>query len=225
MIDNGFARFCLILSVPLALVLLVKAYGVYHNPTSRLPGPWHTKWTSARYGRIVRIAPKEVDICDVDAVKTIYTVRETFLKPVWYQHFTTFGLENVFNTNNVEFHRRHRRLLSGPISESSLREYRHLVDARCRLTLQRIREDMRSKGAADLFKWWMLFATDVIGEMTFGESFKTLEHGERNDYVRMLGQTGNLGVVRSTFPLLTSIATKIPLPYFSKAVGYSRTPD
>ncbi len=39
----------------------------------------------------------------------------------------------------------------------------------------------------------------------------------------MLGQTGNLGVVRSTFPLLTSIATKIPLPYFSKAVGYSRT--
>ncbi|KAK4089827.1 hypothetical protein Purlil1_5930 [Purpureocillium lilacinum] len=261
MIDNGFARFCLILSVPLALVLLVvrlpgierlvwvlaytqqKAYGVYHNPTSRLPGPWHTKWTSAvldyhwlrgtrpqwidglhqRYGRIVRIAPKEVDICDVDAVKTIYTVRETFLKPVWYQHFTTFGLENVFNTNNVEFHRRHRRLLSGPISESSLREYRHLVDARCRLTLQRIREDMRSKGAADLFKWWMLFATDVIGEMTFGESFKTLEHGERNDYVRMLGQTGNLGVVRSTFPLLTSIATKIPLPYFSKAVGYSRT--
>lgn len=138
-------------------------------------------WVSALtfgIGRIVRIAPKEVDICDVDAVKTIYTVRETFLKPVWYQHFTTFGLENVFNTNNVEFHRRHRRLLSGPISESSLREYRHLIDARCRLTLQRIREDMRSKGAADLFKWWMLFATDVIGEMTFGESFKTLEHGE-----------------------------------------------
>ncbi|KAJ6440463.1 S-(hydroxymethyl)glutathione dehydrogenase [Purpureocillium lavendulum] len=173
-------------------------------------------------GPIVRIAPTEVDVCDVNALKTIYTVRETFLKPVWYQHFTTFGKENVFNTNNVEFHRRHRRLLSGPISESSLREYKDLVDSRCALTLQRMKEDMRSKGAADLFKWWMFFATDVIGEMTFGESFQTLEHGQKTDYVRMLGETGALGVVRSTFPLLTSIASRVPLPFFSKAVAYSR---
>ncbi len=37
---------------------------------------------------------------------------------------------------------------------------------------------MKSRGVADVFKWWTFMATDVIGELSFGESFRMLEHGK-----------------------------------------------
>lgn len=41
-----------------------------------------------------------------------------------------------------------------------------------------IRRDMKDDGAADILKWSFFLATDVIGELTFGESFQMLEHGK-----------------------------------------------
>lgn len=126
----------------------------------------------------MRIAPREVDVCDIDAVKTIYAVRETFLKSPWYQHFTTLGVQTLFNTNDVDFHRRHRRLLSGPIAESSLRVYWPQINACCERAVGGIGAEMAARGAADVFKWWTFFSTDVIGELTFGESFHMVEQGQ-----------------------------------------------
>jgi hypothetical protein len=31
---------------------------------------------------------------------------------------------------------------------------------------------------ADVFKWWLFMATDIIGELSFGESFRMLEAGK-----------------------------------------------
>lgn len=41
-------------------------------------------------------------------------------------------------------------------------------------------EEMKSRGVADVFKWWTFMATDIIGELSFGESFRMLEHGKVN---------------------------------------------
>ncbi|UNI20627.1 hypothetical protein JDV02_006697 [Purpureocillium takamizusanense] len=169
------------------------------------------------------MGPNEVGICDVDALKIIYSARHTFLKPIWYRHLTPLGHESLFSTSNVEFHKRHRRLLGAPLSETSIRAYRPLVDSRCKLAIQKAREEMRSKGAADMYKWWLLFATDVIAELSFGESFNTLEHGEKNEYIRMLEEAGRHGFVRATLPLLISISDKVPLPYFSKSLEHAVT--
>ena len=38
-------------------------------------------------------------------------------------------------------------------------------------------EEMKTRGAADVFKWSLFMAADVIGELTFGESFRMLELG------------------------------------------------
>jgi len=37
---------------------------------------------------------------------------------------------------------------------------------------------MKTRGAADVLKWWLFFSTDVIGELTFGDSFRMLEIGQ-----------------------------------------------
>ncbi|KJZ69528.1 hypothetical protein HIM_11070 [Hirsutella minnesotensis 3608] len=242
MVDNTAARLALTICVPVLLALCLYVYTVLCRPTSKLPGPWYSKWTNLMldyhwlngtrpqyvhllhhiYGPIVRIGPDEVDVCDIDAVKTIYTTRETFLKSAWYQSFTTYGKESVFSTRNVAFHRKHRKLLSGPLGESALQVHTQHIHSLVELAIEKIRQEMRAKGAADIYKWWLFLVTDVIGDLTFGESFRMVELGEKNDYIRVLEATQSQWVIRSRFPLLTSIAHVVPLPFFSQAVGLTR---
>lgn len=101
------------------------------------------------------MGPGEVDITDIHAVKEIHNVKATYLKdPKLYDNFKAPGQESVFSTIDIEFHRRHRRLLSGAFSETSLKSMHPIVERRVNLTIQRIAEEMDSRGAADIFKWW-----------------------------------------------------------------------
>ena len=116
---------------------------------------------------------------DIGAKQQIYSTKETFRKSPWYQRLVGERVQSMFSTQDIEFHRRHRRLLSGPLSESSLKAFEPLVHDKVTMAIDGMAEEMRnSKGFADVFKWSLFMATDVIGELTFGESFKMLERGE-----------------------------------------------
>ncbi len=125
----------------------------------------------------MRIAPNEVDITDLEAVKTIYTVKETFVKSQFYRRIVSPGSESMFSTVSIDFHRRHRRLLASPMSESSLKAVMPQIRALSDLAVQRIEEEMKTRGSADVLKWWLFMATDIIGQLTFGDSFRMLELG------------------------------------------------
>ena len=129
-------------------------------------------------GPIVRIAPDEVIVSDIDAVKTIYAYKDTFIKSPWYGKLAMTSTPNVFNTNDTSTHRRQRKLLAGSMSESSLKHYMPVVASKVDLTIKRMKEEMQTRGVADVWKWWLFMATDVIGELSFGESFMTLEQGK-----------------------------------------------
>lgn len=129
-------------------------------------------------GPVVRISPHEVDVLDVQAAREIHSVKATYVKAPWYRTFATPGTENVFSTTDVEFHRRHRRLLQGPLSETNLKVFHPVVEQRVELAIQRMKEETKARGAADILKWFLFMATDTVGELTFGESFRTLESGE-----------------------------------------------
>ena len=109
--------------------------------------------------------------------KNVYNARETFRKTTWYKKLTG-GNTSIFDTDQPGLHRRFRKVLSNPMSDTSLQSMFPQVKARVELAIQRIGEEMKSRGAADVAKWWLFMATDIIGELTFGESFKTLECGE-----------------------------------------------
>lgn len=87
-------------------------------------------------------------------------------------------MENTFSTRDPQFHASRRRLLASPISDSSLTRMEPLVNSKVHLAISQIAEEMKRRGVADVFKWWMFMATDIIGELTFGESFRMLESGE-----------------------------------------------
>jgi hypothetical protein len=72
------------------------------------------------------------------------------------------ALETLYSTVNIEDCCQHH----------SLREPKFT------LAIQRMTEEMISRGAADVFQWWLFTTTDVIGELTFGSSFRTLDIGQ-----------------------------------------------
>lgn len=125
----------------------------------------------------MRISPEQADICDLDALAKMG--RAEFHKTAYYKTMT-IDEDNIFNTGDPSSHRRQRRLLSAPLSETGLKSVVGIVDGKVKLALRRIDEEMRvgrGDGVADVFKWAGFMATDIIAELTFGESFQMLEEG------------------------------------------------
>ncbi|KAI2616232.1 putative cytochrome P450 [Hypoxylon sp. NC1633] len=223
-----------VLAIAACIALLGYAYVVLSSPIAKLPGPWYTVWTDVilkynvikgrrprwvhelheKYGMVVRISPNEVSIQDLSAVERIYQIKGEFLKSSWYKTFIP-GVQNVFNTTDVNYHRRHRKFLASEISESGLAIHRPTVDSRVRLTIQRMAEEMEERGATDVYRWFLYMATDVIGELSFGSSFRTLETKEDSQYTRDLKSIGFAGGLRATFPTLMKVNKYVPLPILS----------
>lgn len=125
----------------------------------------------------MRLGPNEVDVTDLEATKKIHRVKADFVKADFYKGFAT-GQENIFNTRSNDFHRRHRKLLSQPMSESSLKSMQPQIEEKVRLAIRKMGEEMSTRKAVDVCKWWMFMTTDIIGQLTFGKSFQMLENGK-----------------------------------------------
>lgn len=83
---------------------------------------------------------------DVQAAKEIHSVKAIYVKAPWHRAFATPGTENVFSTTDIGFHRRHRRLLQGPLSETNLKVFHLVVEQRVDLAIQRMNEETETRG-------------------------------------------------------------------------------
>ncbi|EYE97982.1 cytochrome P450 [Aspergillus ruber CBS 135680] len=219
-----------------AVIFILKIlYDRIRSPLAHLPGPEISKWTGIvtifywfagkkpnyvhflhqKYGPVVRVGFEEVDICDIDAVKVIYRARGGFLKSARFYR-TLSAVETLFSTTDPAFHSAHRRLLANPISDSSLTRFEPLIADRIRLAVDKMSDEFESRGVIDVFKWWFFMATDVIGELSFGESFRMLDSGEKTQYIVDLQKLGSISPIRTTFPSLVLLASRLPLPIFRK---------
>lgn len=101
-----------------------------------------------------------MDITDIPSVKEIHTVKATYIKSIkFYGVLTGPGQQSVFNTTDIYFHRRHRKLLSGGFSDTSLKAMLPTIEQRVKLTIQRMGEEMGTRGVADVHKWWLFVCT------------------------------------------------------------------
>lgn len=183
------------------LLLATAGYGLvtaFLSPLRRIPGPWYTHFTHLilkwhvisgnrvhyihslhqRYGPIVRVAPEEIAISDFEAFSTIHKIGGGFLKSAWYDGITPDREPGIFVMRDPHQHAARRRLFARAFSVSSLlANWEPVIREKTELAVQKIKEDAQN-GGADVFKWWTLMATDVIAELSFGESFRMLELGK-----------------------------------------------
>lgn len=130
-----------------------------------------------KYGPVVRYSPHEVDVSDPKTCQRIHSVKTGFFKSPFYSLLITDS-SSVFNEIRPEIHRKYKRLLSNPMSETGLKTFLPRIDSKVRLAIQRIRDENKTRGAADIAKWFMFLSFDVIGDLAFGESFGNLESGK-----------------------------------------------
>ncbi|KAH8703985.1 putative cytochrome P450 [Talaromyces proteolyticus] len=217
----------------LALNLVIRAY---LNPLSGYPGPWISKYTGLyekyqflsgnkpryvhrlhkKYGPIVRVSPTELAISDASAAKEIHRVGGRFLKSEFYDNIGHRGGKTLFNTTDPHRHAIRRKLLSAGMTRNNLAQLEPDVMKRVRLAIQRMAEEKKNRGVIDVFKWWTFMASDVIAELSFGESFKTLEQGQETQFVKALQNQSFFMAIRTTFPTLLPYAQLIPLPIFKE---------
>ncbi|KAI8944033.1 cytochrome P450 [Xylaria longipes] len=217
--------------VLMGIVLSVIIRRLFFNPLAKIPGPWYTNWTDVilkiktlkgigplyidqlhkQYGPVVRVGPNEVDVIDIPTVKKIHRVKADFVKTDFYKG-VPYGKENIVNTQDTDFHRRHRKLLSQAISESSLKAMIPQIEEKVRLVIEKMGEEMKIRRAVDVYKWWMFMATDVIGQLTFGESFHALEKGKANTYIKDIRKAGLIASIGSQLSFLMPILYYIPVP-------------
>ncbi|KAF9631187.1 hypothetical protein BFW01_g2049 [Lasiodiplodia theobromae] len=86
------------------------------------------------------------------------------------------------------------------------------VAEKVELAVQRMGEEMRRGEETDCLKWWTFLATDVSGHLMFGESFRMLELGKKNDYIHTLESAIQGSGIRAELPLLAAIGKLLPHP-------------
>ncbi|GKT52156.1 cytochrome P450 monooxygenase azaI [Colletotrichum spaethianum] len=195
--ENAFHLGGALICVALAAEATQFIYTGLSNPLSNIPGPWYTRFTAipstykfmtghhpdwihslhARYGSIVRYSPSEVDVSDPAACQRIHSAKAGYLKTPFYTLLVT-DASNVFNEIRPDIHRRFKRLLSHPMSETGLKTFYPRIDNKVRLAIDRMCDENTACGAADVAKWFMFLSFDVIGDIAFSESFGNLENGK-----------------------------------------------
>lgn len=76
-------------------------------------------------------------------------------------------------------HAARRKLFARPFSKSELRRtWEPAVREKVQLAVSQIQRELKAVGKSDLLKWWTFLATDVSGQLMFGESFNMLQLGK-----------------------------------------------
>ncbi|KAL2675845.1 cytochrome P450 family protein [Phyllosticta citricarpa] len=170
-------------------------YQRFFSPLAKIPGPfwasisryWITKhsWTGdlhrtmialhAKHGNLVRIAPNEVSVADLNAIKKIYGAGTKFQKSDWYSVWQGRRKFDLFAGRDEAIHGQHRRLVARAYSMESLKDLEPYVNESIGLFMRKMEE--RQGRAVDMGNWVQLFAFDIIGEITFSKAFGFMEMG------------------------------------------------
>jgi cytochrome P450 len=130
-------------------------------------------------------------------------------------------MDQVFNTVDREAHRRYRRVLGGALSESGLKAWQPNIESMTKLAIDKMAHEAatRRDGVVDVFKWWMFMSTDIIGRLSFSQSFDMLERAEKNQHIHDLESIAQEGALRITFPTLVTIGKYLRLPLLTDAAA------
>lgn len=151
---------------------------VWHLVFGILP-PWNIK-LHAKYGEVVRISPDELSFIGASAWKDIYMARPGLPKPTFGMLETPNGVWTMATVPDPENHQRQRKIVSHAFSERALKEQEYIIQRYSDLLISRLHDQNED---LDLCKWIHFASFDVMGELSFGESFHCLENAENHEWV------------------------------------------
>ncbi|KAH8200403.1 hypothetical protein TruAng_005432 [Truncatella angustata] len=113
---------------------------------------------------------------------------------------------------NAKDHAKRRRLFARPFSNSALRRnWEDTVRATAERAIAKVKSEAL-QGEADVLKWWTLMATDVIAQLSFGDSFDMVGLGQKNHYIKALTSALMGSGLSWELPWLATVLRLIPHP-------------
>ncbi|KXX82516.1 Isotrichodermin C-15 hydroxylase [Madurella mycetomatis] len=188
--------------------------GPFLSRASRLPhvirvtsghGPMIVHKLHEKYGPVVRIAPNHLSYTDLRAWKDIYGHRsgpqhantpENPKSRLFYRDDDDDAEPppNILNASREE-HSRLRRAIAHGFSDRAMREQEPLIQRYVDLLAKGLRESgEEGKKPLDLVKWYNWATFDIIGDLTFAESFGCLEEKRTHPFVEMITGVVTQGV-------------------------------
>ncbi|KAH8773763.1 cytochrome P450 [Diaporthe sp. PMI_573] len=222
-----------LLSLALAYALHLILYRFKFDPLRSVPGPEIARWTDLhvrlllfrggrspyvhslhqKYGPVVRVGPKEVDISDYKEVKKIHRHNSGFTKSSFYD--VGKAPQSLFTARDVGFHTQRRRLLGPSFNAGALATREQVIRGHVKGAVDGIGDESKKNGQVDILKWWTLMAMDVIGEVSFGDSFGMVERGHKTQFAEDVAKAGSILPLRSAFPFVIAMGAFLSVPMFN----------
>ncbi|OKP06708.1 Pisatin demethylase [Penicillium subrubescens] len=212
----------------------VLLYSLFFSPLRRIPGPFlarATRWWEyikvvngdshreyvrlhEKYGPIVRIGPNRYSFTLPQAVKKIYELGGKFEKSQYYSPLLSPdpATQHIFPMLDNERHKDRRRKISALYTMSTMVSYENAVDKLNEVCIRKIHQFAEERRLIDIPHWMQYYAFDVIGEITFNESFKMMENeGDTTGMISGIREANDFlayaGVVPNVLPWFARLAT------------------
>ncbi|KAK6083774.1 hypothetical protein SCUP234_03633 [Seiridium cupressi] len=212
----------------------VVIYRLWFHPLRRLPGPKlqaitdlpaiYTSYVAGtsihrltefhrKYGPIVRIGPNRLALDGSVGWPQVFARRsggeaEYEKAPGVFSKATQKSI--IASPHDV--HRRQRRQMGHAFSEVAMREQEALISRYVELLVERVESRALAGEQMDIVQWLNFTTFDIIGDLTFGESFGSLQSSTYHPWVLSIfsGIKGD-NFVRACnhFPLISSLLVRL----------------
>ncbi|KAF2852017.1 cytochrome P450 [Plenodomus tracheiphilus IPT5] len=158
----------------------------YEVLTGEVPASWHG--LHEQYGEVVRINPNTLSYINPDAWRDIYGHgnKMPLLKDLSFYHQDgVIGRPDIISANDAD-HAKIRRPLNYAFSEQALRIQEGIIYSYIRLMITKFHKHAVSKTPVDIMRWLNFATFDITGDLTFDESFGSLNNENFNVWTATL---------------------------------------
>ncbi|KAI0525423.1 cytochrome P450 [Xylaria bambusicola] len=207
-------------------------YTLYLHPLAKFPGPkvaaitqlWHAwSWLNGhhprilqkahkKYGNVVRVAPNELSFNTVQAHNDIYSAptrnRKPFIKDATFYKNGDSVRVLIFEIDATE-HAWQRKLIAPSFSGTTLRKQEYIIQHYVDLLVEKMGSlSAASRGAGvDAVEAMLWLGFDIMGEMTFSESFGAVEASKTHFWVSVIRDSAHAA-------MLPALIERMPLLRF-----------
>ncbi|TGJ80814.1 hypothetical protein E0Z10_g7949 [Xylaria hypoxylon] len=207
-------------------------YTLYFHPLAEYPGPklaaisqvWLARvWLSGhypstiqnahkKYGNVVRVAPNELSFNTVQAHHDIYSVpsrnKKPFIKDATFYN-NGDSVKVLFYEIDANEHAWQRKLIATGFSAGALRKQEHVIHQYVDLFVQKMGSLSTASPVVgvDIAEAMLWLGFDIMGEMTFSESFGAVEASKGHFWISLLRDSAHAAI-------LPAFAQRMPLLRF-----------
>ncbi|KJZ75114.1 hypothetical protein HIM_05600 [Hirsutella minnesotensis 3608] len=176
-------------SSALIYTLLLLSYRITLHPLAKYPGPLLARLTDSygaffaasrslhlvtfenhvKYGPVVRQGPGRLVFNTAQALHDIYQNPRLTKSPL-YRLAQMSSQSNIFDTTDVETHKRKRKIISRPLTEKAMRDFLPTISEQVDVFIRELRAS--TSKPVNMTQRCMWLGGDIVGQLAFGYSLQ-----------------------------------------------------